>query len=55
MTLYYIAAVNEEGHSRVVGIYTGRAEFEDALEDAPYNPFIEYETGELDANSPVLT
>ncbi len=55
MTLYYIMSVDEGGHSQIVGIYTGRAEFDDALEDAPHNPFIEYETGELPANMPVLT
>ena len=55
MNLYYIAAVDEQGNSKVVGIYTGRMEFEEGLETAPANPNIEYETGEMLANMPVLT
>ena len=55
MTLYYIAAVDEDERFKFLGIYTGIAEFERAMEEAPHNPSIEYETGELDANAPVLT
>jgi len=54
-TLYYIMAVNEEGQSKVVGLYTGRAEFNDALEESPDSETLEYATGELAANMPVLS
>lgn len=53
MTLYYILAVGKET-SEVVGIYTGKAEFEDALENLPDDEEVEYNTGELTANETVL-